>query len=355
MIDSGLTQLRYFDPNTGLDRSITNVISQATANQRAGRAGRIDSGKCYRLYTEPAYLGWNAHTPPELIRTNLTHFILTLKGLGVDNVLAFDLMCTPPIASLSHGLETLFALGAVDDQARLTALGRDLSCFAVEPRMARMLLKSLELQCAWDVLGVAGAVLATTGERGEGTGLSLWNTPPHTSRTHQRHLDYQASLSELMDASGDHVTYVNVLAEFDQQHWNHQDCLDRFLNYHVLRRCREIRHYLAGLLRAFGTVQGGSIDSDRRSANIRKCVCSGYFFNVCKLANDGRYYTLRKQIAVAPSPSSMLSLSSHASTVSTYILFGDSVDGPRGGIELLSVSNIEAQWLRELAPHYWEQ
>jgi ATP-dependent RNA helicase DDX35 len=97
------------------------------------------------------------------------------------------------------------------------------------------------------------------------------------------------------------------------------------------------------------------IDAEQRSINVRQCVCSGFFFNVAKLANDGRYYTLRKQIAVTPSPSSMLSLSSHHTTnVSTYILFGESVDGPRGGIELLSVSSIEAKWLRELAPHYWE-
>jgi HrpA-like RNA helicase len=213
VVDSGLTQLHFFDPSTGLERWITTAVSQASACQRAGRGGRLQSGKCYRLYTEPHFASLPLQTPPEVVRTNLTQLILTLKALGVDNVLAFDLMSIPPVESLSHGLETLYALGAIDEQTHLTSLGRDLSCFPVEPRIARMLLKSLELHCSWDVLSVASALLVMSSDRGGQSSSSplLWMAPPSASRSHQKFLDYQASMAELMDPSGDHVTYVNIL------------------------------------------------------------------------------------------------------------------------------------------------
>jgi HrpA-like RNA helicase len=358
VIDPGLTQRHYFDPETGLDRWIVVETSQAEATQRAGRAGRIQPGKVYRLYTESRLLRMEVSTPPDMVRTNLTGLLLTLKAVGVDNLLSFDLMTIPPVATLSHGLETLFALGAMDDQTNLTSFGRKLSCFPVEPRISALLLKSLELGCAWDALGTASALALTLSAGGGGSSSPMLWLPPRQASSgaghlaHQRYLDFQASLAEFAAPSGDHVTYANLLAEFEQRHWSERDCRDRHLNYSALRRCREIRRYLAAVLRGFGTLSPAILDEDVRSELVLKCVCAGFFFNVAKLSPDGRYYTLRKQIAVAPSPSSALSLAGKAA--SYYIVFGESVDGPRGGMELRSVSSIEAKWLREVAPHYWD-
>mmetsp|Transcript_18729 Transcript_18729/g.22470 ORF Transcript_18729/g.22470 Transcript_18729/m.22470 type:complete len:99 (+) Transcript_18729:28-324(+) len=91
-------------------------------------------------------------------------------------------------------------------------------------------------------------------------------------------------------------------------------------------------------------------DNDVRSKNIRKCVTAGFFFNVAKLANDGRYYTLRGKHMVTISQASILH--AHGDS-SEYIVFTETTDGSRGGIEVRSCSAIDARWLRELAPHYW--
>ena len=122
VIDSGFAKLPYFDPDTGFDRLITCPVSRASARQRAGRAGRIRDGKCYRLYTERDLITkMEATTQPEVLRTNLTSFILTLKAMGVDNILSFDLMSIPSVSALSHGLECLYAMGAIDQDTKLDA------------------------------------------------------------------------------------------------------------------------------------------------------------------------------------------------------------------------------------------
>ena len=102
VIDCGYAKIPYFDPKTGFERLIVSPISRASALQRAGRSGRVRPGKCYRLYTEKFMTEkMEAATPPEIMRTNLTSFILTLKALGVHNILAFDLMNLPSVDALS--------------------------------------------------------------------------------------------------------------------------------------------------------------------------------------------------------------------------------------------------------------
>jgi|UPI0005819DBE ATP-dependent RNA helicase DDX35 len=343
VIDSGLVKLPYFDPRTGLERLITGPTSQASARQRAGRAGRLQSGKCYRLYTEK-YLHEKMllHTPPDSQRTNLSSFILTLKALGVDNVLTFDLMDAPSVDALSHGLESLFALGAIDEGTHLTPRGMDMSMFPTDVFVSRMLLESLAEGCSWEVLGVASVLQVR----------EVFQRP--RGRREQELLDFNASIAELADSSGDHVTFVNLLSELEHKQWDEQDCRERFINYVAVKRALEVRNQLSRILKQFGRVTALSVigDDSARSKSIRRCVTAGFFFNVAKLCNDGRYYTLRKHILVTPSSASVYS--SHTPTSSEYIIFGETIDGQRGGLELKAVSAIEARWLRELAPHYWK-
>ena len=258
VIDSGLVKLPYFDPRTDFERLIIVPASQASAQQRAGRAGRVQNGKCYRLYQEKFYLEkMEAATPPEILRTNLTGFVLTLKALGVDNILAFDMMDLPGVEALSHALESLYALGAIDDKTALTTLGTDMSAFPTEPRVSRMLLESLKEGCAWEVLGVASALQVR----------SLFLTPRGpASRRQQQQFDYEAAISQLVDPSGDHVTFANLVAEQDDKDMDQDECKERFINYIALRRVIEVRNQLARFLRKFGRVRAmGTTTGDERS------------------------------------------------------------------------------------------
>jgi ATP-dependent RNA helicase DDX35 len=339
VIDCGYAKIPYFDPQTGFERLIVAPISQASARQRAGRSGRIGSGKCYRLYTENYFMEHMLKsTPPEIMRSNLSSFILTLKSLGIQNVLSFELMDIPCVETLAHALETLYALGALDQETRLTEKGIQMSSFPTEPRISRMLLESLAHGCAWELLGVAAALQVR----------SLFEKP----RTQRQRLDYDAAMVSLADPSGDHVTYVNILADMGDQYIDKEHCREKFINFLSLKRAVEVRDQLAKFVRQFGKISSlGTIDPDDRSKIIRRCVTSGFFFHVAKLANDGRYYTLRGRHVVVPSSLSVL----HSNGIpSEYIIFGETYDGVRGGIEIRHCSSIHARWLQELAPHYWE-
>ena len=345
VIDTGFVKLPYFDPKTDFERLILVPVSKASAQQRAGRAGRIQPGRCYRLYTEQYLIkSMEQSTTPEILRTNLTSFILTLKALGVENILAFSMMDLPGVDALSHGLESLYALGAIDTQTNLTKLGVDMSAFPTEPRVSRMLLESLKEECAWEALAVASALQVR----------SLFVKPRGGNRHQQQQMDYEASMAQLADPSGDHVTYANVVAEQDERDMDKEECIERFINYIALRRVMEIRNQLSKFLRKYGRVRGlGAASTEERSAAIRKCVTAGFFFNVAKLGNDGRYYTIRGKQSLLVTPSQSSIFHSHG-THSEYIVFGETHDGARGGIELQSVSSIDSRWLRELAPHYWD-
>ena len=126
VIDCGFAKMPYFDPYSGFDRLIISPISKANAQQRTGRAGRVRAGKCYRLYSQQDFDDFESDTAPEIQRCNLTSLIMTIKSLGVSNILSFDLMSVPTVEALSYGLESLFALGALNEEGELTALGKEM-------------------------------------------------------------------------------------------------------------------------------------------------------------------------------------------------------------------------------------
>lgn len=115
VIDCGFVKQTAYNPRTGLDSLIVVPSSKASANQRAGRAGRVAPGKCFRLYTLWSYeKELEESTIPEIQRSNICSVILMLKSMGIDNLVEFDFLDPPPHDMLVKGLETLYALGALN-------------------------------------------------------------------------------------------------------------------------------------------------------------------------------------------------------------------------------------------------
>lgn len=128
VVDPGFCKQKVFNPRMGMDALVVTPISQASAQQRAGRAGRTMAGKCYRLYTEDAF--HNEMLPnsvPEIQRTNLGNVVLSLKAMGINDLIGFDFMDPPPIATLVSALQSLYTLGALDEEGLLTRLGTSVS------------------------------------------------------------------------------------------------------------------------------------------------------------------------------------------------------------------------------------
>lgn len=122
VIDSMFAKQKLFNPLTGLEGLLTAPISKASAVQRAGRAGRVRPGHCFRLCTEKEYEALQEATVPEMQRCDLAPVVLQLKALGVDNVMRFEWLAPPPAEAMIRALELLHALAALDDDARYVSL-----------------------------------------------------------------------------------------------------------------------------------------------------------------------------------------------------------------------------------------
>ncbi|KAK1748553.1 ATP-dependent RNA helicase [Skeletonema marinoi] len=363
VIDCGFAKMPFFDPYSGFDRLIVCPISRASAQQRAGRAGRVRSGKCYRLYSEKDFQNMEVNTAPEIQRCQLSTLIMTIKALGVHNVLSFDLLSMPSSEALSHGLESLSALGAIDDKAELTELGKEMIYFPTDPRVSRMLLASLDMESregtsptvskliVGDILTVAAALQVK----------NLFFQP----RSERQWRAYDDAISDILDRSGDHLTMVHLfdLCDHSKKILSEDECRERFVNRVALKRALDVRSQLARFLsRRFGggsnwfgskrqeLVGSNGLDTQERSDAIRKCVCAGYFMNAAKLGNDGCYYTLRGGYAVSISSASVLHRYGESSD---YVVFGETFDGSSGGVDVMPCSSISGLWLQQLAPHYW--
>jgi len=331
---------------------------------------------------------------PEIRRCDLTEAILTVKALGVNNALSFDWMTVPTAEALAYGLECLFALGVVDENTELTELGKEMVYFPTDPRTSRMILAALDMESRYYERGYGNdddedddndndnphdenGISAMTAKLIVGDIMTVAAAmqvrsliyPPKNERHWSR---YDDAMADILDRSGDHVTMVHLFDLIDHTHrmLSDEECRERFVNRGALQRAMDVRNQLHRFLkRRFGGVGGGrypnewlgskrreivgshGFDSDERSEAIRKCVCAGFFMNVAKLNNDGRYYTLRGKYAVSISPTSVLHRYGDGSD---YVLFGETCDGARGGVDVRPCSSISGLWLRQLAPHYWK-
>jgi pre-mRNA-splicing factor ATP-dependent RNA helicase DHX16 len=131
-----------------MESLIVTPVSKASANQRAGRAGRMAPGKCFRLFTAWSFQNeLDDSTIPEIQRTNLGTVVLMLKSLGIDDLINFDFMDPPPPETLIRALEQLYALGALNDDGDLTKLGRRMAEFPCDPMLAKAIIQSESYKC----------------------------------------------------------------------------------------------------------------------------------------------------------------------------------------------------------------
>ena len=156
VVDAGLARIARFDPHRGIDTLLVEPVSQASAEQRAGRAGRTGPGRCIRLWSQTDHEARPLREVPEIKRVDLSETILLLLSSGWGDAATFPWYEKPDDKALQRALTVLGDLGAVDAQGKLTAIGRRMSVFPAHPRYARMLLAAGELDCVYEVCRIAG-------------------------------------------------------------------------------------------------------------------------------------------------------------------------------------------------------
>ncbi len=148
VVDSGLRRYAEFDPATGMSRLVTGKVSQAAADQRRGRTGRVAEGDCYRIWSEGTHASLNAQTPPEILHADLAPLALELACWGASDAAALVWLDAPPAAPLAQARDLLRQLEAIDSAARVTAHGRKLAKLGMHPRLAHMLVQAQDFGAA---------------------------------------------------------------------------------------------------------------------------------------------------------------------------------------------------------------
>ena len=157
VIDAGTARVKRYSYRNKVEQLQIEPVSQAAANQRAGRCGRVANGICIRLYDEKDFAGRPRFTDPEILRSSLAGVILRMKSLGLGQIEDFPFLEPPPRRAIADGYQLLSELGAVDDLNELTPIGRELSKLPLDPRVGRMILEARDRHALTEVLVIASA------------------------------------------------------------------------------------------------------------------------------------------------------------------------------------------------------
>ena len=158
VIDAGTARVKRYSFRSKVEQLLVEPISQAAANQRAGRCGRVANGICIRLYDEKDFAGRERFTTPEILRSSLAGVILRMKSLHLGQVEDFPFIERPSGRAIADGYQLLNELGAVDDANELTPLGGELSRLPLDPRVGRMLLEARSREALDEALVIASAL-----------------------------------------------------------------------------------------------------------------------------------------------------------------------------------------------------
>ncbi|XP_019175861.1 PREDICTED: probable pre-mRNA-splicing factor ATP-dependent RNA helicase DEAH9 [Ipomoea nil] len=333
VVDSGFSKQRFYNPISDIENLIVAPISKASARQRAGRAGRVRPGKCFRLYTEEYFLNeMSTQGIPEIQRSSLVSCVIQLKALGIDNILGFDWPASPSPEAMIRALEILYSLGVLDDDAKLTSpAGFQVAEIPLDPMISKMILASSESGCSEEIITIA-AVLSIQ---------SIWIS----LRGVQKEMD-EAKL-RFAAAEGDHVTFLNVYKGFIQSNKSSKWCQKNFINYHAMKKVMEVREQLRRIVLRLG-LSLKSCEGDMQA--VRKAITMGFFANACRLeafSHNGMYKTVRGSQEVYIHPSSIL-----FRVNPKWVIYQSLVSTDRQYMR--NVISIDPSWLREAAPHFYQ-
>lgn len=289
VIDPGFSKQNAYDPKLGMDQLVVTPISQAQAKQRAGRAGRTGPGKCYRLYTEVAFRNEMLPSPiPEIQRQNLSSTILTLKAMGINDLVHFDFMDPPPAPTLLTALENLYALSALDEEGLLTRLGRKMADFPLDPSLSKMLIVSVDYGCSEECLSII-AMLQAEGQ--------VFYRPK------DKQAQADAKKAKFHQPEGDLLTLLAVYNGWKASKFSNPWCYENYVQARALRRAQDVRKQLLGIMDRYKV---DVISCGTNYNRVRMAIASGFFRNAAKKDPNEGYKTLVEGTPVYLHPSSAL-------------------------------------------------
>lgn len=335
VIDCGFAKQTSYNPRTGVESLVIAPISKANADQRAGRAGRVCPGKCFRIYTLWSFkYDLEDINVPEIQRSNLGSTILTLKNIGINNIVTFDFMDAPNHEILVQALDNLYQLNALGDDGELTELGRKMCEFPLSPPYAKIIVESENFKCVDQIITICSML---------NVGHSVFFRPKDKQLFADRaHKTFEKSNS-------DHLSLLNVYNSWKEDNYSEGFARDYYLQIKALRKARDIKEQLTLICRRVGIDVDDpelSIFSDHEGTNIRECITAAFFTNTAQHIKKGLYKVFKSNFSVSIHPSSYI-FKQEPDTVLYDQLVLTSKEFMR------NVTVIDRDWLPKLAPKYF--
>jgi ATP-dependent helicase HrpA len=346
VIDTGIARLSRYDPRTGTTRLHIEAISQASADQRKGRCGRVRDGICIRLFDEPSFAARPAFTDPEMKRTGLAGVILRMKSLGLGEVEDFRFLDPPHSRSISEGYRVLQELGALDEERNLTPLGRQLAKFPVDPRIARMIVAGAEHGCLSEIL-VLAAGLNIQDPRERPRGLEQ-----KADQLHARFRDERSDFVGLLKLWG----FVRE-QESKGTSQLRRACKENFLSFLRVREWREVHRQLEEVVKelrirdphqrsakATATPKQKAAVSSEHSDAVHLALLSGLLSRIGQWSAEHRIYLGARQTRFMVHPSSGL-----AKKPPAWVMVFELVETSQ--LFARTAAKIEPVWLHKVGSH----
>ncbi|WP_289030101.1 ATP-dependent RNA helicase HrpA [uncultured Paraglaciecola sp.] len=333
VIDPGTARVSRYSVRSKVQRLPIEAISQASANQRAGRCGRVSNGICIRLYSEEDYLNRDLFTDPEILRTNLASVILQMMALNFGKIDAFPFVQPPDSRSINDGFKLLEELGATDSEKgrqRLTTRGKQLAKLPIDPRYARMVIEADKLNCLHEIQVIAA-------------GLSIQD-PRERPQDKKQQADQKHE--DFTNKESDFLGYFQLWQIFKEQQQSLSSnqlrtwCKKHFINF---MRMREWQDIVSQLKKSCAELGFGISSQEASYQAIHQAIISGLLSHIGTKDKDREYLGARNSRFMI-FPGSGLAKSQPkwtmvAELVETAHLFGR------------VAAKIESDWIEPLAQH----
>ena len=276
VIDSGLAKLNFYSPRTFTSSLNETPVSKASCNQRKGRAGRTHEGVCYRLYSRKDFEARPLYTTEEIYRTDLSEVVLRMAELGITDFYNFDFIASPGREGIIGAVDTLHMLGALDEDNCLSAIGKMMVLFPLEPRISRIIVESvMRFPDVIEKTLIAAAFLSAN---------SPFLLPPNEE------MEARKAHHRFRDLSGDFGTYINLFRAYKQTDNREKFCKKNYLDERVMAEIDNIKWQLGEIV---GEKLGlPIIENGGNMSDYLCCIAAGMIQFVCIRKGRENYRSL---------------------------------------------------------------
>jgi len=349
VIDTGLIKQKVYNPDSGIEALVVTKHAKSGCIQRAGRAGRVAPGDCYRLYSKEDFEEREQFELPEIQRSNIAHVVLSMKQLGIKNVESFEFIDPPEEEAFENAIKSLKSLGALDNEGNLTEIGRIMAELPLEPHISRMLIEANIHGCVEEIATI----------------VSFLGGRPVFIRPEKLEYEADSKHRAFKDRNSDFLTLLNVWRGYEEKvreyeekvrEWNKQSIeykkknpypigvevwvRNNFLNIKVLNEVKDVREQLFRILEKNGIKRNSSEDKNA----IGKSIAAGLADNLIRLY--AKYSYIRPRDGES-------NLFIHPSSVTfgqnpQFVVSAEIVETSKKYARVCQI--VEPEWVRDIVP-----